>query len=173
MVESDRSRTRIIGYAVALVVLIIDAVSKWFVMGPMELPERSVITITPFFDFRFLPNHGVSMGFLVAESAREVWMLVAGTALIAAAILVWMWREKALPDVIALGLVLGGAVGNIIGRVQLGYVADFLDLHIRDWHPFLVFNVADAAITIGVLLLVVRALLVREAKVPVENIDAI
>ena len=92
---------------------------------------------------------------------------------IAAAISLWICREKARPEVAALGLVLGGAAGNITDRARLGYVADFLDLHIGNWHPFLVFNVADAAITIGVLLLVARALLVREPKAPAENVDAV
>ena len=61
-----------------------------------------------------------------------------------------------------LGLVLGGALGNILDRIRFGYVVDFADLHFGDWRPFLVFNVADAAITIGVLILLVRALLIRD-----------
>ena len=76
---------------------------------------------------------------------------------------VWLWRERRAFDATALGLVLGGALGNILDRVRLGYVADFLNLHVSthwgEWSPFLVFNVADAAITIGVLVLLVRALL--------------
>ena len=80
-----------------------------------------------------------------------------------------MWREKIKGDVIALGLVLGGALGNIIDRVRLGYVLDYADLHFGDWHPFLVFNVGDAAITIGVLLLLVLALLTRDRKSPREE----
>jgi signal peptidase II len=118
-------------------------------------------------------NYGVSMGFLIAGSTPERWMLVGVTAFIAVAVAIWMWREKARIDVIALGFVLGGALGNIADRTRLGYVADFLDLHFGTWHPFLVFNVADAAITIGVLLLVLRALFVREGKAPAENVDAI
>ena len=83
-----------------------------------------------------------------------------------------MWREKARGDVLALALVLGGAIGNILDRVRFGYVVDFLDLHFGDWHPFLVFNVADAAITVGVLLLIVRAFLVRDKKAPTEKMNA-
>ncbi|MDP9415584.1 MAG: signal peptidase II, partial [Pseudomonadota bacterium] len=65
---------------------------------------------------------------------------------------------------IALAFVLGGALGNIVDRIRFGYVVDFADLHFGDWRPFLIFNVADAAITIGVLLLLVRALLTRDRK---------
>ncbi len=104
------------------------------------------------------------------------WLLVALTAGIAAGVAWWMIREKKLPDVIALGLVLGGALGNILDRVRFGYVIDFADLHFGEWRPFLVFNVADAAITIGVAILLIRALFVREKHQvtpdPVENINA-
>jgi len=132
-----------------------------------------LITITGFFDLRWVQNYGVSMGFLIAGSNQERWLLVGMTAAIAAGVAIWLWREKSRVDVAALGLVLGGAVGNIADRSRLGYVADFLDLHVGTWHPFLVFNVADAAITIGVSLLVLRALFAREPRAPAENIDAV
>jgi signal peptidase II len=67
-------------------------------------------------------------------------------------------------------MVLGGALGNIIDRIRLGYVVDYADLHFGDFRPFLVFNVADAAITIGVLLLLVRALLMRDGKAPKKEV---
>jgi signal peptidase II len=83
-----------------------------------------------------------------------------------------MWREKNRADVAALGLVLGGAAGNILDRVRFGHVVDFLDLHFGAFRPFLVFNVADAAITIGVLILLGRALFTRPGKEPAENVNA-
>jgi signal peptidase II len=164
---------RILGLITAALVLLADQLSKYLIINPLALPQRFLVTITPFFDLRWVENYGVSLGFLVAGSERERWMLVAMTALIAIGVAIWMWRETARGDVVALGCVLGGALGNITDRVRLGYVADFLDLHVGGWHPFLVFNVADAAISIGVLLLVVRALFVRETKVPSENVDAV
>ena len=162
---------RLLGYGTALVVLIVDLATKWFITYPMDMPQRGLVRILPIFDLRWVENYGVSMGFLVAGSERERWMLVAMTAGIAILVAGWLWREKARADVIALGCVLGGALGNISDRVRLGYVVDFLDLHFGDWHPFLVFNVADAAITIGVVLLVLRALFARDA--PKENVDAV
>ena len=106
------------------------------------------------------------------------WALVAMTGLIAAAVTFWMWREEKGADRLALGLVLGGAIGNIVERVRFGYVVDFADLHFGEWRPFLVFNVADAAITIGVLILLARALLIRDKpaakpdKMASENVNA-
>src|SRR3546814_20219075 len=80
------------------------------------------------------------------------WILFAVTAAVAVAVAFWMTREKAKGDVIALALILGGALGNIVDRVRLGYVVDYADLHIGGFRPFMIFNVADPCITIGVVL---------------------
>src|SRR3546814_7241050 len=76
------------------------------------------------------------------------WTLVAVTALVAIAVAFWMTREKARGDVLALALVLGGAIGNILDRIRHGFVVDFADLHFGTFRPFLIFNVADACITL-------------------------
>jgi signal peptidase II len=127
------------------------------------------VELLPIFRLIWVENRGVSMGFLTADTDAQRWLLTAFTAAIAVAVTVWLWRERKRTDGIALGLVLGGAVGNILDRVRLGYVADFLNLHFGAWSPFLVFNVADAAISIGVALLVLRALFTRDAPAPSEN----
>jgi signal peptidase II len=90
------------------------------------------------------------------------WALVIVTALIALAVTVWMLRERKLGDILALGLVLGGALGNIRDRARLGYVLDYADLHFGTFRPFLIFNVSDACITIGVLIILARSLFMRE-----------
>ena len=109
------------------------------------------------------------MGFLTAGSEAMRWALVGLTAAIGLGVAVWLWRETNRADIVALGLVLGGAAGNILDRVRFGYVVDFLDLHFGDFRPFLVFNVADAAITIGVLILLLRALFARPKNDPAEK----
>jgi len=96
--------------------------------------------------------------------------LVALTAAIAAGIAWWITREHNKGDQVALGLVLGGAIGNILDRIRFGYVVDFADLHFGDFRPFLVFNVADAAISIGVVILLLRAFFAKPAA-PEEKID--
>lgn len=164
---------RRLGLIVAALVFVADQLSKWAIMGPIALPQRGLIVITSFFDLRWVENYGVSMGFLVAHSNFERWLLVAATSAIAIGVIVWMWRERARFDVVALGFVLGGALGNIVDRTRLGYVADFIGPHIGGWYPFFIFNVADAAITIGVLILVARALFARESKEGSENVDAV
>lgn len=151
----------------ALVLFGVDQAAKYGVTALLKLNElTSEHYVTSFFNLRFVANRGVSLGLLHADTDTMRWLLVLMTGVIAAGVLVWMLRERNRADQAALGLVLGGAVGNILDRVRLGYVVDFADLHIDgswgSWQPFLVFNVADAAITIGVLILFARALLVRD-----------
>jgi len=160
------TRTARTGYLVALVVFAVDQLSKFLAAGPLGLVERLWIPVLPIFDLRYVQNFGVSLGFLVADSNAARWGLVAMTGAIATGVAAWIWRERARGDGIALGCVLGGALGNILDRVRLGYVFDFLDLHVGDWHPFLVFNVADAAITLGVAALLLRAFIVRPSAAP-------
>jgi signal peptidase II len=165
------------GLVTGAVVFAIDQAVKYMVTGPLGIAQLGdVREIVSIFALRFVPNIGVSLGLLPAGGEAMRWALVALTAAIAIGVLVWMVREKNRPDQIALGLVLGGAFGNILDRVRFGYVVDFADLHFGEWRPFLVFNVADAAITIGVLVLLVRALLVRDKsradRASVENLNA-
>ncbi len=164
----------VLGLIVAGAVFVIDQLTKWIVTGPLGInflgASREIVS---FFDLRFVQNMGVSLGLLRAESDVARWALVAMTAAIAVAVTWWMWREEKGADKVALGLVLGGAIGNILDRVRLGYVVDFADLHFGEWRPFLVFNVADAAITVGVLILLVRALLIRDKPARMtENVNA-
>src|SRR5207237_5259191 len=127
------------------------------------------LVIMPFFNFTYTENNGISLGLFNATTAIGRWMLVAVTSAIAVAVAVWIGREKGRIDQIALGMVLGGALGNILDRVRHGYVTDFADLHFGEWRPFLIFNVADAAISIGVAILLLRAFLAKQR--PKENAD--
>jgi signal peptidase II len=167
----DRVRkNRILGLSVAAAVFVVDQAVKWVVIFVLQLPARQTLDLLPFFRLRWQKNPGVSMGFLSAESEIGRWLLVAMTGAISLFILAWLWREKRRDDTLALALVLGGALGNIVDRVRLGSVVDFADLHFGETvHPFLIFNVGDAAITIGILLLLVRALMTRDRKAPEED----
>lgn len=161
------------GLMTALALFLVDQVIKWAVTGPMGLRALGdVREVLPIFNLRFVPNYGISLGLLTADSNASRWALVAMTGVIALAVAFWMTRERNPVDQVALGCVLGGALGNILDRVRFGYVVDFADLHFGEWRPFLVFNVADAAITIGVLVLLARALLVRDRPAPVEKSNA-
>ena len=161
------TRNRLIGLAIAVLLFAADQASKSYILDGLQLQLGQSHYLMPIFQFTLTHNYGVSLGLFTAESEAQRWALVGVTALIAVIVTVWMLRERKLGDIIGLSLILGGALGNIKDRYELGYVVDFLDLHFGEWRPFLVFNVADAAITIGVLIILARSLLIRE-KAP-EN----
>jgi signal peptidase II len=167
----------VVGLVTGAILFIVDQAVKYGVTHPLGLDELGEErAINSIFTLRFVANHGVSLGMLHADTEAMRWGLVVLTAVIAVGVLVWMFREPNRQDQVGLGLVMGGAIGNILDRVRFGYVVDFADLHFGGWSPFLVFNVADAAITIGVLILLVRALLVRDkpraGRGSVENMNA-
>jgi signal peptidase II len=153
---------RNLAFASAIVIFIIDQLTKWIVSVPLALQARGQIEILPIFNLTWVENTGISLGLLNATTPTGRWMLVAMTGAIAIAVAWWITREEKRGDQLALSLVLGGALGNIVDRVRHGYVVDFADLHFGAFRPFLVFNVADAAISIGVVILLLRAFLVRE-----------
>lgn len=155
---------RRLGFLIAAAIFIADQALKWLVMGPLALRDRFMqqIEIVPFFRLTWAENRGISLGLFTAEGEAGRWALVAVTALIACGVVYWIMKETAKADVLALGAVLGGALGNIVDRVRLGYVADYADLHFGDFRPFMIFNLADAAISIGVLIVLARSLFSRE-----------
>jgi len=167
-------RTR--GLVLALAIFAIDRGVKWLMTGPLGLAELHAqrfitgsydpkvpdIVLIRIFGFSYTENFGVSLGMFTAHSPQQRWLLVALTAAIAIGVVVWLLREKAWGEICGLALILGGAMGNIWDRVFSGFVIDYADLHIGEWRPFLIFNLADAAITFGVLILLARSLLLRE-----------
>jgi signal peptidase II len=164
-------RNRSFGFTIALIVFALDQLAKWFVSGPLRLQEVAQITLLPIFNFTWTENNGISLGLFNAETEVGRWMLVALTSGIAIGVAIWIGREKNRWDQAALGMILGGALGNILDRVRHGYVVDFADLHFGAFRPFLVFNVGDAAISIGVVILLVRAFLMRERDEPKESVE--
>ena len=113
--------------------------------------------MTPFFNLVLAWNPGVSFGMFNSGSPLAVWGLAAVALLIVVALLVWLTRVGHWLGAAAIGLIVGGAVGNVIDRLRFGAVADFLDFHVSGYH-WPAFNVADSAITIGVLFLLYDAL---------------
>ena len=147
-------RLRALGLALAAAIYAVDQLVKWHLMDNIMLPLVE--------NLRFTRNYGVSLGLLTAESVEMRWGLIALTSVIALGVLVWMFRETAKADILGLAMVLGGAAGNIKDRLDYGFVVDYADLHFGDFRPFLIFNIADACITIGILIILARSFLSRE-----------
>jgi signal peptidase II len=139
-------------YILAAAVVILDQLSKWWVLNGLHLDERGQIPVLSFFRLTMVMNQGVSFGLLRADSATGRWLLVGAAGVVVAGLIAWARRADRPLFATALGLVIGGALGNnLIDRARIGYVVDFLDFSglMFPW----VFNVADSAISVGVALL--------------------
>ncbi len=140
------------GLALSLLVILLDQLSKWAILE--NLSEKTpYIEITSFFNLTLVWNHGISFG--IARDFEARWFLVAATSALTIGLLIWLWRVQDRFLALALGGIIGGAIGNIIDRVRLGAVVDFLDFHAYNYH-WPSFNVADSFICVGVLVLAWR-----------------
>jgi signal peptidase II len=159
-----------LGLSVALVVCLLDQASKLWVIFVYDLENRGRVAVAPFIDFVMTWNTGISYGLFAQESDLGRWLLLAFTALAAAVLWVWLARTATRLSAVALGLVIGGALGNAIDRAAYGAVTDFVLFHIDfgSWQfRWYVFNLADAAIVAGVIALLYEALFPgRAAKAP-------
>ncbi|WP_431854735.1 signal peptidase II [Azospirillum sp.] len=139
--------------AVALVAVAADQITKWVILEHVMTPPR-LIEVTPFFNLTLGFNSGVSFGFLGGGAANP-WLLSGLALAIAVALGAWARRTDSRSEAAAFGAIMGGAVGNVIDRMRLGAVTDFLDLHAFGWH-WPAFNVADVGISGGVVLLLLH-----------------
>jgi signal peptidase II len=162
------------GLIAAVVTLVADQASKLWLLDVFDLArrvaERGAVRVTPFFDLVLAWNTGISFGWLQGDSALVQFGLMAVKALAVIALAVWMTRSRTWLATIALGMIIGGAIGNAIDRIIYGAVVDFALLHLQiggktfDWY---VFNLADVAIVAGVIGLLYDSLLgVPAAKAP-------
>ena len=145
------------GVIAALAAFALDRAVKCWLLYVYGMPAFGLIKITPFFDLVMAWNRGVSFGLLFSNAPAARWLLIAMTGAIALGLAVWLWKCRSGLVAVALGLVIGGALGNIYDRVVFGAVADFFQLHVAQFY-WPAFNVADSVITIGVFLLVWDAL---------------
>ncbi len=150
------------GLIVSAAVLALDQVTKWWVVFTVMQPPR-IIEVTPFFNLVLGWNYGISFGFLNSAPALAQWLLPMVVVVITSALGVWLYRTDRLQPAVALGLVIGGAIGNLIDRLRFGAVADFLDFHAFGVH-WPAFNAADSAITVGAVALILDSLFVGDKK---------
>lgn len=151
-----------VGLPVAAGVAALDQAAKWAARDALWEPPRR-IDVTGFLALVPVENRGISFGLFQSEGAGA-WAITALALAIAAGLGVWLRATRLLVPAVALGLVIGGAVGNVIDRVRLGWVIDFLDFHGGGYH-WPAFNLADAAICVGVFLLLAHGLL-KPRKAP-------
>jgi signal peptidase II len=149
--------------AIALAIILLDQFTKTLILGFFELGDSR--TVTSFFNVVRVHNSGAAFSFLAGASGWQRWFFI-GLGFVAAGFIVWMLRSHGQQRLFgwALALILGGALGNVIDRLLHGYVVDFIQVHYAGWY-FPSFNVADSAITIGAVLLILDELLrVRRSR---------
>ena len=142
--------------------IILDQMTKWWILTSVMTPPQRV-PVTGFFDLVLVYNRGVSFGLFGGAPSWVTAALIIFAILLSVALCIWMWRADSLLLGTALGFVVGGAIGNVIDRLLHGAVVDFLDFHAAGYH-WPAFNVADSAITIGVVFLILDSLKSKPAK---------
>ena len=143
---------------VSAVVLLLDQSSKLFADAMLSMHQP--VHVMPMFALTKIYNYGAAFSFLSDESGWQRWFFVALTIGVSIFLLAWLRRLTAHDGrtALALALILGGAIGNLIDRLVYGYVIDFLDVYYADWH-YPTFNLADSAIFVGACLLILDALI--------------
>lgn len=150
-----KTKSRFIGFSIALVIFIFDQWSKFVILQIPELSGNNIIEITTFFNLVLVFNRGVSFGMF---SGHNQPLLFIGISLVIVSVLLtWLWRNSSLMVAAGIGSVIGGAAGNVIDRFAYGAVVDFLDFHIAGLH-WPAFNIADSFIFIGVVVLCVYSM---------------
>lgn len=142
---------------ISVVIVILDQASKWWAVQTLKFTGS--IEVMPFLNFTLVYNSGAAFGFLNDAAGWQNVMFVV-IAIVVSFVILAMAKRLGANDVqvmVGLMLVLGGAVGNLIDRLRFGYVIDFIDVYYREWH-FPVFNIADSAITLGAIVLILDAL---------------
>ena len=138
------------GLVIAAITMIIDQALKWWILEIFQLESRGTVKVTPFLDLVMVWNRGISYGMFQQDGTTGRIMLI-GLVVVALSVMVfWLARTTSTLGAVALGLVLGGGVGNLIDRLVHGAVADFISFHAFGYYWY-VFNIADAAIVAGVV----------------------
>jgi signal peptidase II len=152
-----------IAYAIAFAVVVLDQLTKFWVTVGLDLEYRPPVQVTSFFRLTMVHNQGVSFGLFKAHADTMRWILVAFSVLVVALLVGWARKVERKLTAVALGLIIGGAIGNNwIDRVRFGWVIDFLDF--SGLHFPWVFNIADSAISVGVALLLLDSILRPDVK---------
>lgn len=150
------------GLLLASLVLALDQGSKWYLLNIVEIARRGRIAVLPFFDLVMVWNHGISFGMFSNPEQSQALFLILMALGIVAVLLHWLTESAGRFASLAIGLILGGALGNVIDRAVYGAVADFFYFRLGSFY-WPAFNVADAAICVGVALLCAESMLSRKS----------
>ena len=156
-------RQHLVGLAIIVVIFVFDQLTKAWILGLLEANNYRPIEVTSFFNLVLVINRGVSFGLFNSGGNESHWLLILLPGLVVVWLLFWMLRSKDVVATLGLSFVIGGAIGNITDRIFRPGVIDFFDFHAAGWH-FWAFNIADSAISVGVVLLIYDAIFGNQSK---------
>jgi signal peptidase II len=162
---TDIRRSGMVWLWLSVVIVIGDQITKWMVYSTLELYQR--IPVISVLDITHLRNTGAAFSFLSDAGGWQRWFFIVLAIVVSGLVIIWLGR---LPSrgkrwlCAALALVVGGAVGNVIDRIRFGYVVDFISVHYQGWY-FPAFNVADSAITVGAIVLLIESVVAGDGRI--------
>ena len=157
-------KEKIMGLTTMLLVIALDQLSKWWILARTLIPPgQSPTEIFPFFNIVLVWNYGISFGIFAAN--RQPFLLTLMSLVIIAILMIWLMKNTSLRTALALGSIMGGALGNVVDRLRFEAVVDFMDFHIGAYH-WPAFNIADSCIFIGVVVLSVSSMFTSDTKQP-------
>ncbi len=162
------SKTLYLGYGLGVLALLLDQFHKFAMLEWVQIAARPPIEVTSFFNLVMVWNHGVSFGLFSDTDPNNAYFLIGLALCICIALLVWLHKTELHLEAAAIGMIIGGALGNVVDRVRFGAVADFFDFHFSGYH-YPAFNIADAAIFLGVGALFFVS--VRNGRKPCKDAD--
>lgn len=156
-----------LGWALAGTVLVLDQITKIWILDLFSTSLQA-IEVLPFFNLVLAWNRGISFGMFGGLGDWGPWVLVALALVISVVLARWMVKAESRLTLVSLGLIIGGAVGNVIDRIRFGAVVDFLDVHVSGYH-WPAFNVADSAITVGAAILILETLFCGSEEIKLDT----
>lgn len=161
MIIIDKKKRIFIAFFIAIIGFMLDNWSKGEILKQETLTTYNQIEITPFFNLVLVFNRGISFGMFAEHNQPLILTII--SLIIIGILLFWLWNNSSILVSSAIGIIIGGAIGNVVDRIKIGAVVDFLDFHIADMH-YPAFNLADSFVFIGVVILVFHSIFFENKK---------
>lgn len=155
-------KIQISGILIAILIIIADQFTKYYFFNLLSTKDGNIIEVSPFFNLVMVMNYGVSFGMFNSLDNGHIILSAIGI-IITFGLIYWIFKSKKYYEACAIGLIIGGAIGNIIDRIRMQAVADFLDFYVGNYH-WPAFNLADSAVFVGVCIILLESFFIKDDK---------